>query len=101
GGKVVGSRLLGQPFEDPGHFWSRISATAPSPYNAEASGASNLGPTNRVLTDAAKARIEALRAVDPTNAAAVPVDLVTSSGSGLDPHISPAAAEYQRRRVAR
>jgi potassium-transporting ATPase KdpC subunit len=100
-GKVIGSRLLGQPFEDPKHFWSRISATAPSPYNAQASGASNLGPTNKALTDAAKARIDALRAADPGNEAPVPVDLVTSSGSGLDPHISPAAAEYQVRRVAR
>jgi K+-transporting ATPase ATPase C chain len=100
-GKVVGSRLLGQPFEDPKYFWGRISATSPSPYNAQASGASNLGPTNKALTEAAKARVDALRAADPGNEAPVPVDLVTSSGSGLDPHISVAAAEYQIRRVAR
>lgn len=100
-GKVVGSRLLGQPFEDPKYFWSRLSATSPSPYNAQASGASNLGPSNKALTDAAKARIDALRAADPGNDAPVPVDLVTSSGSGLDPHISPAAAAYQLKRVAR
>ena len=100
-GHVVGSRLIGQPFEDPKYFWSRISATGPSAYNAQASGASNLSPGNKALTEAAQARITALRAADPGNEAAVPVDLVTSSGSGLDPHISPAAAEYQLRRVAR
>ncbi len=100
-GRVIGSRLLGQPFEDPKYFWSRISATSPSAYNAQASGASNLGPTNKALTDAAKARIDALRAADPGNDAPVPVDLVTSSGSGLDPHISLAAADYQLARVAR
>lgn len=100
-GHVVGSRLLGQPFEDPKYFWSRVSATAPSSYNAQASGASNFGPNNEALTKAAQARIAALRAADPGNEAAVPVDLVTSSGSGLDPHISPAAAGYQLRRVAR
>lgn len=100
-GRVVGSRLIGQPFEDPKYFWSRISGTAPSPYNAQASGASNLGPTNKALTEAAKARIDALRAADPGNDAPVPVDLVTGSGSGLDPHISPAAAAYQVNRVAR
>lgn len=100
-GHVIGSRLLGQPFEDPKYFWSRVSATGPSPYNAQASGASNLGPGNKALTEAAQARIAALRAADPGNEAAIPVDLVTSSGSGLDPHISPAAAEYQLRRVAR
>ena len=100
-GHVVGSRLLGQPFEDPKYFWSRVSATAPSPYNAQASGASNFGPSNKALTEAAQARITALRVADPGNEAAIPADLVTSSGSGLDPHISPAAAEYQLRRVAR
>ena len=99
--KVIGSRLLGQPFEDPKYFWGRVSATAPSPYNGQSSAASNLGPTNPALTEAAKGRIQALRAADPGNEASVPVDLVTSSGSGLDPHISPAAADYQVRRVAR
>jgi K+-transporting ATPase ATPase C chain len=100
-GKVVGSRLIGQPFEDPKHFWGRLSATSPSAYNAASSTGSNLGPTNPDLTKKAKERIDALRAADPGNDAPVPVDLVTSSGSGLDPHISPAAAEYQVRRVAR
>ncbi len=100
-GQVLGSELIGQPFSDPGYFWSRPSATVPIPYNAAASSGSNLGPTNPVLLDAVAARIEALRAADPGNAAPVPVDLVTSSGSGLDPHISPAAAEYQVERVAR
>jgi K+-transporting ATPase ATPase C chain len=100
-GKVRGSRLIGQPFDDPRYFWGRVSATGPSPYNASNSGGSNLGPTNKALTDAAKARVDALRAADPGNEAPVPVDLVTASGSGLDPHISLAAAEYQVRRVAR
>jgi len=100
-GKVVGSRLIGQPFEDPKYFWGRISATSPAPYNGGASTGSNLGPTNEARVVAAKARIEALRAADPGNEAPVPVDLVTSSGSGLDPHITPAGAEYQVRRVAR
>jgi K+-transporting ATPase ATPase C chain len=99
--RIVGSRLVGQSFEDPKHFWGRLSATTPGPYNAGASTGSNLGPTNEALTKSAKARIDALRAVDPENAAPVPVDLVTSSASGIDPHISPAAAEYQVRRVAR
>jgi potassium-transporting ATPase KdpC subunit len=98
--RVVGSTLIGQAFEDPKHFWSRLSATAPAAYNAGASTGSNLGPTNEALTRSAKARIEALRAADPENTAPIPVDLVTASGSGLDPHISPAAAEYQVRRVA-
>jgi K+-transporting ATPase ATPase C chain len=93
--------LIGQPFDDPKYFWSRPSATGPTPYNAESSSASNLGPTNAALTEAVKARIDALRAADPGNAAPIPVDLVTSSGSGLDPHISPAAAAYQLGRVAR
>jgi K+-transporting ATPase ATPase C chain len=100
-GQVIGSRLLGQPFSDPKHFWSRPSATAPMPYNAGASGGSNLGPLNPALIDAVKARIEALRAADPGNTAAVPADLVTASASGLDPHISRAAADYQAARVAR
>lgn len=100
-GKVVGSRLVGQPFADPKYFWGRPSATSPVAYNAGASAASNLGPTNDALTKAAADRVEALRAVDPENGAPVPVDLVTASGSGLDPHISPAAAAYQLRRVAR
>jgi K+-transporting ATPase ATPase C chain len=100
-GKVRGSRLIGQPFDDPKYFWGRVSATGPSPYNASNSGGSNLGPTNKALTDAAKARVDALRAADPGNEAPVPVDLATASGSGLDPHISPAAAEYQVRRIAR
>lgn len=100
-GKVVGSRLIGQAFEDPRHFWGRLSATSPAAYNAASSAASNLGPTNPDLTKKSNERIDALRAADPGNDAPVPVDLVTSSGSGLDPHISPAAAEYQVRRVAR
>jgi K+-transporting ATPase ATPase C chain len=100
-GKVIGSRLIGQPFADPKHFWSRPSATAPMPYNAGSSGGSNLGALNPALADAVKARIEALRAADPGNLAPVPVDLVTASASGLDPHISRAAADYQAARVAR
>lgn len=100
-GKAVGSELIGQPFSDAKYFWGRLSATAPMPYNAAASVGSNLGPTNPALTDAAKARIDALRAADPDNALPVPVDLVTASASGLDPHISPAAAQYQVARVAR
>ncbi len=100
-GRVVGSTLVGQNFTDPGHFWGRPSATAPSPYNGAASGGANQGPLNPALIDAVKARIAALRAADPSNDAPFPVDLVTASGSGLDPHISPAAAEYQVERVAR
>lgn len=100
-GKVVGSRLIGQPFDDPKYFWSRGSATSPAPFDAASSGASNLGPTNAALTKAAKARVDALRAADPANTMPIPVDLVTTSASGLDPHISPAAAEYQVGRVAR
>ena len=100
-GKVVGSTLIGQPFADPKHFWSRPSATSPYPYNASASSGSNQGPLNPALTDAVAGRIKALRDADPDNAASVPVDLVTASASGLDPNISPAAAEYQVNRVAR
>ncbi|MCP5333014.1 MAG: potassium-transporting ATPase subunit KdpC [Pseudomonadales bacterium] len=100
-GKPVGSALIGQSFTDPGHFWGRPSATGPQPYNAAASTGSNLGPLNPALTDAVKARVAALQAADPGNAAPVPVDLVTASGSGLDPEISLAAAHYQAPRVAR
>lgn len=100
-GQPVGSALIGQSFTDPGHFWGRPSATAPQPYNAAASTGSNLGPLNPALVDAVKARIAALQAADPGNAAPVPVDLVTASGSGLDPDISLAAAAYQAPRVAR
>jgi K+-transporting ATPase ATPase C chain len=101
GGKQVGSMLIGQSFSDPGHFWGRPSATSPMPNNAANSGGSNLGPLNPALTDAVKGRVEALRAADPGNTAPVPVDLVTASASGLDPHISPAAARYQINRVAK
>ncbi|MGJ7604547.1 potassium-transporting ATPase subunit KdpC [Variovorax sp. LT1R20] len=100
-GTTVGSKLIGQNFSDPKHFWGRPSATAPQPYNASASGGANQGPLNPALTDAIKARFEALRAADPGNTAPVPVDLVTASASGLDPDISPAAAHYQAARIAR
>jgi K+-transporting ATPase ATPase C chain len=100
-GKAVGSALLGQPFDDAKYFWGRPSATAPMPYNGAASSGSNLGPTNPALADAVKARVEKLRAADPGSSAPVPADLVTASGSGLDPHISPAGAAYQVPRVAR
>jgi K+-transporting ATPase ATPase C chain len=100
-GKVVGSALIGQPFDDPKYFWSRPSATSPFPDNAGASSGSNLSPTNPALISAVQGRVDALRAADPGNTAPVPVDLVTASGSGLDPHISPAAALYQVARVAR
>ncbi len=100
-GKAVGSRLIGQNFTDPGHFWGRPSASSPMPYNASASGGSNLGPLNPALVEAVQARIAALRAADPGNTRTVPADLVTASASGLDPHISPAAAAYQIERVAR
>jgi len=101
GGKMVGSNLIGQPFSDPGHFWGRPSATGPFAYNAAASSGSNLGPNNPALLDAVKARIAALQAADPENKNPIPVDLLTASGSGLDPHISPASAEYQINRVAK
>jgi K+-transporting ATPase ATPase C chain len=100
-GAVVGSSLIGQPFDDPKYFWSRPSATAPFAYNPEASSGSNLGPLNPALVDAVKARVDALRAADPSNHAPIPADLVTASGSGLDPHMSPAAARWQVGRVAR
>jgi len=100
-GRVRGSALIGQNFDDPRYFWSRPSATAPFPDNAAVSSGSNLGPLNDALLDAVKGRVEALRAADPGNTAPVPVDLVTASASGLDPHISPAAAAYQAGRVAR
>jgi K+-transporting ATPase ATPase C chain len=100
-GKAVGSSLIGQPFADPKHFWSRPSATSPYPYNASASSGSNQGPLNPALTDAVTGRIKALRDADPDNTLPVPVDLVTASASGLDPHISPAAAAYQVNRVAK
>lgn len=100
-GKVIGSELIGQYFDEPQYFWGRPSATSPYPYNAAASSGSNLGPTNPVLIEAVKTRVAAVRAADPGNEAPVPVDLVTTSGSGLDPHISPAAALYQAHRVAR
>lgn len=100
-GQAVGSDLIGQPFDDPRYFWGRLSATAPEAYNAAASSGSNLGPANPALVEAARARIDALRAADPGNASPIPVDLVTASGSGLDPHVSPAAAAYQVARVAR
>jgi len=100
GDEIVGSALIGQQFEDPGYFWSRLSATAPA-YNAGASSGSNLGPLNPALKVAVKGRVDALRAADPGNTAPIPVDLVTASGSGLDPHVSPAAAYYQISRVAK
>jgi len=100
-GKTVGSALIGQSFTDPGHFWGRPSATGPMPYNAGGSSGSNQGPLNPALVDAVKGRIEALKAADPDNKLAVPVDLVTASASGLDPHISVAGAQYQAARVAR
>jgi K+-transporting ATPase ATPase C chain len=99
--KPLGSELIGQPFSSPKYFWSRPSAISPKPYDSSTSGGSNLGPTNQALLDGVADRIKALREADPGNAAPVPADLVTASGSGLDPHISPAAAYYQAERVAR
>jgi K+-transporting ATPase ATPase C chain len=100
-GKVVGSALIGQPFDDPKYFWGRLSATGPAPYNGGASSGSNYGPLSDALLEAVQGRIDALKNADPGNALPIPVDLVTASGSGLDPHISPAAAAYQTARVAR
>ena len=100
-GKPIGSSLIGQPFDDPKYFWSRPSATGPFPYNAAASSGSNLGPTNEMLLKSIHDRVDALHKVDPNNTAPIPVDLVTASASGLDPHITPAAALYQVNRVAR
>jgi potassium-transporting ATPase KdpC subunit len=100
-GKIVGSELIGQQFDAPQYFWGRLSATSPMPYNPTGSSASNLGPTNSALFDNVKGRIAALKAVDPDNKANVPVDLATASGSGLDPAITPEAAEFQVARVAK
>jgi K+-transporting ATPase ATPase C chain len=106
-GQPVGSELIGQPFDDPKYFWGRLSATSPAPYTAfngeklTGSSGSNYGPLNPALLEAVQGRIKALREADPSNTALIPVDLVTTSGSGLDPHISPAAAAYQAGRVAR
>lgn len=100
-GKIVGSELIGQPFSNPQYFWGRLSATGPYPYNAGASSGSNMGPLNPALFDAVKKRIADLHAADSTNTQPIPVDLVTASGSGLDPDISIAAANYQLARVAR
>lgn len=100
-GKPVGSALIGQQFENPKYFWGRLSATSPYPYNGASSSGSNRGPNNPALMQAVQSRISAMHAADPSNQERIPVDLVTTSGSGLDPHISPAAAEYQTQRVAR
>lgn len=100
-GESIGSKLIGQPFSDPEYFWGRLSATSSFPYNADSSSGSNYGPTNPALRDAVQERIDALKVVDPDNNEPIPVDLVTFSASGLDPHISIAAANYQVPRVAR
>jgi K+-transporting ATPase ATPase C chain len=100
GGQIIGSKLIGQNFDKPEYLWGRLSATGTAPYNAGASSGSNLGSNNPALLDAVKGRVDALEAADPTNTAKVPVDLVTASGSGLDPDISPAAAVYQVHRIA-
>ena len=101
GDHLVGSALLAQPFDQPRYFWPRPSAISPQPYDGRSSGGSNLGPTNPALIDAVRARVARLQAADPGNSRPIPVDLVTASGSGLDPEISPAAADYQVERVAR
>jgi K+-transporting ATPase ATPase C chain len=101
GGKARGSALIGQPFSDPKHFWSRASATSPMPYNGGSSSGSNQGPTNPALKEAVEGRVKALREAGGDAAKPIPVDLVTASGSGLDPHLSPAAVEYQLARVAK
>jgi K+-transporting ATPase ATPase C chain len=101
GDKVLGSRLIGQPFSDPKYFWSRASATSPQPYNGASSSGSNQGPLNPALKEAVEGRVKALRDAGGSSTLPVPVDLVTASGSGLDPHISPAAAAYQLARVAK
>jgi K+-transporting ATPase ATPase C chain len=100
-GSYAGSELIGQPFDDPKYFWGRLSATPDFPYNSASSSGSNLGPSNPARVEAVKARVRALQEADPGNQSPIPIDLVTSSGSGLDPHISPAAARYQASRVAR
>lgn len=100
-GEVIGSKLIGQTFSQPQYLWGRLSATGPAPYNAGASSGSNYGVNNPALIDAVKGRITALKAADPANTAPIPVDLVTASGSGLDPEISPAAAAYQVARIAK
>lgn len=100
-GRPVGSSLIGQHFSDPKYLWSRPSATSPTPYNASGSGGSNLGPLNPALADAVQARIAALRSADPGSTGPVPIDLVTASGSGLDPHLSVAGAQFQAARIAR
>jgi len=100
-GRIVGSRLIGQHFSDPKHFWGRPSATSPMPYNAASSGGSNQGPLNPALADAVKERIKSLKSSDPTQTSPIPIDLVTTSASGLDPHISVAAALWQVPRIAR
>ena len=100
-GKAVGSQLIGQQFEDPKYFWGRFSATTPNPYNGGSSSGSNLGPNNPDIMKAVQSRGDALHSADPANSAKIPIDLVTASASGLDPHITPAAAEYQIHRVAK
>ena len=100
-GGYAGSELIGQPFDDPKYFWGRLSATPDFPYNSASSSGSNLGPSNPTLVEAVKTRVTALQKADPENTSSLPIDLVTSSGSGLDPHLSPAAALYQVPRVAR
>lgn len=100
-GRIVGSRLIGQSWSSPGHFWGRPSATGKTPYDATASGGSNLGPTNPALVGVARARVSVLRSSNPTQVLPIPVELVTASASGLDPHVSPAAAHWQVPRVAR